>query len=173
MIRDARPSDAHAIACVHVASWHSAYRELLPEEAIAARTVEQRLEQWQPALVARDRFAVVACDDASGTIQGFASGRIFERPDNGFESYLESLYVLVTVQRRGIGRELLRVLATRLRAAGAQNMALRTLRLGPARFFYEHLGARLVPEGIAKDADRFDDDVYGFDDLGALGLNSN
>jgi len=37
-----------------------------------------------------------------------------------------------------------------------------------ARSFYEKLGARLVPEGIAHDAGMFDDVVYAFDDLRAL-----
>ena len=42
------------------------------------------------------------------------------------------------------------------------------MRLGDARKFYERLGARLVPEGIARDAGKFDDVVYAFDDVGSV-----
>jgi GNAT superfamily N-acetyltransferase len=134
---------------------------------IDARTVELRTKQWTPRLADTKIITLVACD-RDGTIQGFGSAVRLDGSDGGFESYLETLYLSPAVWRRGIGRRLLAAIAARVQAAGAKNMALRTLRHGTARAFYERLGARLVPEGLSYDADRFDSVVYAFDDLTTL-----
>jgi GNAT superfamily N-acetyltransferase len=163
-IREAELADAGSIAQVHVASWHGAYRGIVPDEIIDARTVELRRSQWPSNLQQADRITLVACDE-QGTVQGFASALLQDGSDRGFRSYLEMLYVVPKEQRWGIGRTLLHVLCTKLCAVGVHNMSLRTLRLGAARAFYEHLGGRLVPEGMATGAGQFDDVVYAFDSL--------
>jgi GNAT superfamily N-acetyltransferase len=164
-IRSARPTDAHGIARVHVASWHGAFRGIVPDEQMAARGFEVRLKQWTAKLQQSDLIVLVACEEG-GAVVGFASA--LRMDDGPFQGYLAALYLAPDAWGRGIGRELLRAVSARLVDAGAKNMVLRTLRLGSARAFYEHLGARLVPEGFARDAGHFDDVVYAFDDLSAL-----
>ncbi|HTV72721.1 MAG TPA: GNAT family N-acetyltransferase [Candidatus Acidoferrales bacterium] len=166
-IRTAVPNDAGAIARVHVASWHATYRGLVPDEVIDARTVEVRREQWAPLLEKPNRITLVACDE-SGEVVGFASALLLDEPDRRFGSYLQTLYLVPDVKKQGIGRALLRAMAQRLFDGGIESMALRALRLNPARRFYEHLGARVVPEGIEHDADHYDDVVYAFDDVRVL-----
>lgn len=166
-IRVAGVSDAAAIARVHVAAWNRAYRGLIPDSVIDARTVELRMAQWTPRLREDKRIAYVACDP-NGMIQGFATAVPLDSSDGGFEGYLQTLYVSPDVWHRGIGRRLLAAIAAKLQNLGAKNMALRTLRRGVARTFYERLGARLVPEGLSYDADQFDSVVYAFGDLTAL-----
>lgn len=78
------------------------------------------------------------------------------------------LYVETRSVRRGIGERLLRAMAWELARGGSSALALRTLRLNPARGFYERLGARLVPSGFDLEASELDDLVYGFDDVRAL-----
>lgn len=166
LIRQGTPADASSIAQVHVESWVAAYRGLLPDGMIEARTVELRTCQWTSDL-GSPVPNLVACD-ANGQVQAFASAEVLDESQGPFQSYLRTLYVRPQFWRRGIGRELLRALCSRLLALGVQNLALRTLRLGHARKFYECLGARSVPEGIAQDAGRFDDLVYAFDDLTSI-----
>lgn len=129
--------------------------------------MDLRRRQWATSLQSPERVTLVACDD-DGTIVGFASALLLEQPDNGFESYLQTLYFTPEAAGRGTGSRLLRATATDLLARGVVNMALRVVRLNPARGFYERLGARLVPEGIDTDAGVFDDVVYAFDDLHTL-----
>lgn len=167
LIRRAEPGDAEAIASVHVASWHAAYRGILPDEQIAARSLELRIAQWTASLQQPDRVTLVACD-ASGVIVGFAGVLLLDSLAAGFESYLQTLYLMPDARGGGIGLKLLTTMARTLMDRGVTNMALRVLRLNPARRFYERLGARLAPEGIANDAGEFDDVVYAFDDLGRL-----
>jgi GNAT superfamily N-acetyltransferase len=166
-IRAAKLSDIDSIAHIHVASWHAAYRGIIPDEQIDARTIERRRSQWASNLQGANRITLIA-HDGQGTVQGFASALLLDGSDGGFGSYLEMLYLLPEAQRRGIGGQLLHALWTKIRAIGVNNMSLRTLRLGAARAFYEHVGARIVPEGIATGAGHFDDVVYAFDDLGDL-----
>ena len=168
-IRRAVPADASGIARVHVAAWDRAFRGIVPDDVIAARTLEVRIRQWTSVLQKPDRVTLVAYGD-DDLIYGFASA--VPIPEPNFQSYLETLYVAPDVWERGVGRELLSAIATELLARGIGNMALRTLRVGTPRGFYEHLGARLVPEGIARDAGHFDDVVYGFDDLALLAKRS-
>jgi ribosomal protein S18 acetylase RimI-like enzyme len=164
-IRHATPADANAIATVHVASWEASYRGILADEEFEKRPLERRRRQWAECLKQRERITLVACD-GSGDIKGFASAVLLEEGD--FHSYLQTLYLLPGVKGRGLGRALLAAISKELLAAGARNMVLRTLRLNPARGFYERLGARFIPEGMELEAGTFDDVVYAFDDLGRL-----
>lgn len=166
-VRTAELHDTDAIAHVHVASWRGSYRGIMPDEIIDARSIDLRRAQWAKCIPMEDRITLVAGDEG-GSVLGFASVLLLGGSNGGFQSYLQALYLLPEAQRRGIGRRLLRDLSARLHDAGIRNMALRTMRLGSARAFYEHVGARLAPEGITNDAGMFDDVVYAFDDLRAL-----
>jgi len=134
---------------------------------IDARTVEVRTGQWASAILDPRSFVFVACD-SEGAVQGFSSAYVLDDLGGGFQSYLQTLYVRPQLWRKGIGHQLLQAVCSHLKALGVPNLALRTMRLGDARKFYERLGARLVPEGIARDAGKFDDVVYAFDDVGSV-----
>jgi GNAT superfamily N-acetyltransferase len=166
-IRTALPSDAQAIAGVHVASWEGSYRGIMPDDEFEKRPLSRRIVQWSDSLGIPDRTTLVACNNA-GEILGFAGGWLIERTQYGFDSYLATLYLRPDVKGQGIGRALLAAIAKEFSNAGASDMALRTLRLNPARHFYEKFGARLVPEGMALHEGEFDDVVYAFDDLKGL-----
>ena len=49
-VRPASPSDAKAIAEIHVATWQSAYKELMPEDFLKTMTLEKRLAYWREAI---------------------------------------------------------------------------------------------------------------------------
>jgi len=49
-VRSASPSDAKAIAEIHVATWQSAYKELIPEDFLKTMTLEKRLAYWREAI---------------------------------------------------------------------------------------------------------------------------
>ena len=73
--RLATPADADAIATIHIASWRSAYRGLLPDELLAALDHGQRAALWVSVLT-RDRprssaFVV----ESDGVPLGFADLR--------------------------------------------------------------------------------------------------
>lgn len=49
-VRPAAPTDAGAIAELHVAAWRAAYRGLIPDAYLDGLTVEKRLDLWQRRL---------------------------------------------------------------------------------------------------------------------------
>jgi GNAT superfamily N-acetyltransferase len=166
-IREALVADIPAMAAVHVACWHENYVGLVDQAAIDARTVEFRIADWTRRLSEPGQISLVWLDDG-GAVAGFASAVGFAAPFEGFDSYLALLYLLGSVKRRGVGRELLRVLAGMLVARGCRSMALRVLRANPSRGFYERLGARVSSSSISIDEGLWDDVVYVFDDVGVL-----
>jgi GNAT superfamily N-acetyltransferase len=166
-IRKALTYDIPAIAAIHVEAWRANYRGMIPDDAIDSRTIELRKAMWHHALGQPQRVTLVSCDDG-GAVTGFASAFTLPEPDDEFDSFLQMLFVAERLKGKGIGRALLSAIAKEMQAAGARSMALRTLRLNPARAFYERVGAELVPEGIDVDRGEFDDVVYGFRDLSKL-----
>lgn len=165
-IRTATLADAGGIARVHVAAWQDNYRGLIGDSIMEVRTIERRRALWQRVL--SEAKALIFVADDSGTVAGFVSAIPLSPPMDGFDAYLQALYLRSESKSQGIGRALVRAAAAALAAKGCSNVVLRTLRLGDARGFYERLGARLVPNGFALDAGTFDDVVYAFDDINQL-----
>lgn len=88
LIRSALPEDAMAIGHVHVASWRTSYRDLMPASVLAALSVEQRAQTWRQATEAasegRSRSFVLVAEDLSDGIVGFASAGPEREEGSGF-----------------------------------------------------------------------------------------
>jgi len=139
MIRTAAISDAPAIARVHVASWLSTYRGLLPDDFLESLSETNYTERWK-RVITEGTSKVVVAEDGTDVV-GFASGGRERAGEQGFEGELYAIYVLDMAQRRGFGRELVRAMVQGLRELGLGNMIIWVLRDNrPAREFYERLG---------------------------------
>jgi len=141
--RPAGPSDADAIARVHVTAWQAAYRDLLPSDVLAALSVERRAARWAADLAGATATVTVtrvALED--GQVCGFASVGPCRDPDlrdsGAWELY--AIYLAPTAWGRGIGRDLLAA-ALREVPAGVPVVSLWVLE-GNARGrrFYEAAG---------------------------------
>jgi len=143
MVRPAELDDAAGIARVHVATWRSAYRGLLPDDFLASLSEPNYTERWR-RVIGEGLSRVFVVDETAG-IAGFASGGRERAGETGFAGELYALYVLEDVQRRGHGRELVRAVAGALREMGLPDMIVWVLRDNPtARRFYERLGGSYV-----------------------------
>lgn len=141
-LRRATVDDAQGIAEVHVRSWQSAYRELLPAELLASLSVERRRAGWhdQLALATGDHRPWVAEHD--GVTVGFANAGM-SRDDDALGSVGEvyALYVDPDCQNRGIGRNLLGHVVRDLTSHGFHAATLWVLAdNASARGFYEAAG---------------------------------
>jgi len=145
-IRDARPGEAAGVARVHVETWRTAYRRLLPDDFLTALSVEHRERRWRETIAAAERGeGIVVVAEAAGEIVGIASGvPAAGRGRSGYDAELSTLYVLEAFQGRGLGRALLAAVAQRLADRGARSLLLWVLAEGPARGFYEALGGEEV-----------------------------
>lgn len=148
-IREASPSDAAAIAKVHVDSWRTTYAGILPSEFLASLSYAGRERLWSEVLsIYKERNSVYVAEDESGAIIGFASGGAEREGDAAYSGELYAIYLPESQQRRGIGRRLTVAVARRLLERGFDSMLLWVLADNPACEFYEALGAKRIREKI-------------------------
>ncbi len=141
-IRAATPKDARAIAEVHVASWHWAYRDDLPASALEGRTVEDRERMWTEWFASLEPAADVLVAEEDGRIVGF-SGFGASRDDGATDATgeIRTIYLLEEAAGRGIGRDLFARANERLRDLGYRRATLWVLETNErSRRFYEKAG---------------------------------
>jgi GNAT superfamily N-acetyltransferase len=148
-IRRARPGDAPALGQVHVACWRSAYAGVLPDEYLSSLSPTREALSYERGMTERrgGHAAFVAVADnleiPGGGVVGFITGGLSRRPSIA-EGEVETLYLLDDFHERGIGRRLMRAMASHLASLGAQSAFAWVLEHNPSRWFYERLGAKLV-----------------------------
>jgi L-amino acid N-acyltransferase YncA len=148
IVREASIADVPMIAQVHVDTWRSAYRGILPEHYLASLSYEKRENGWMQILKSAaqsSNFVYVAAEE-SGQIVGFASGGKERTGDALYKGELSAIYVLDTYQRRGIGLSLTRAVVDRLAIAGIRSMLVWVLKDNPSCRFYEAIGGQKVYE---------------------------
>jgi ribosomal protein S18 acetylase RimI-like enzyme len=147
-LRSAKRDDARAIAQIHVAAWRAAYRGLMPDDYLAALSVDARTTMWQNAL-GRATPAQVALAEIDGTLAGFCSygPTRDEEPPEVAEIYAVNIHP--DYWRRGAGRLLCE---HALREAAAREHSAITLWVMTgnerARGFYERL--KFAPDGALR-----------------------
>ena len=141
-MRRALPSEAHALAEMHVAAWRTAYAELMPCAAIEAHTVDDRREQWTAAL-ADPAMGALLVEDEEG-IAGFALFGAPEEPDvDEGTGVIFGIYLLPRAIGIGVGRDLLERVTRGLVDLGYERGVLWVLEANArARRFYEAAGWR-------------------------------
>ena len=146
MIRPADVDDARAIARVHVASWRSTYRTLLPADFLDSLTESGYEDRWRRFISERSSHVYVVQEgQARDNLVGFASGGRERAGETGYKGELYAIYLLESAQRRGYGRELVRAVVGGLREMGLDDMIVWVLRDNqPGRDFYERLGGVYV-----------------------------
>lgn len=143
-IRLATIQDAAGIAQVHVDSWRTTYRDIVPDDYLAALSYEQRQKNWERILgQEQSRGVTIVAADASGKIIGFINGGS-NREAADYAGELYSIYLLAACQGQGIGKRLAVSLVERLLAMGISSMVVNVLAANPACYFYEALGAQYL-----------------------------
>lgn len=123
LLRPAEPADALAVARVHVRSWQTAYRNLLPNEYLDQLRPEDRAQKYtfgSPDPL--HPYTVVATE--GGVIHGFATTAPARDPDVPGFGELYALYVEPDHWGRGIGVALISAARTRLVDLGFKSAVL-------------------------------------------------
>jgi len=170
LIREATAADAPAIARVHVESWRTTYRGIVPDDVLANLSVERRARGWAERLgkPGGPEFVYVAEDDTEAVV-GFASGGPEREGDRRYTGELYAIYLLADQQGKGIGRQLARIVAERLATMGHDAMLVWVLAANPARHFYAALGGLPVREKAITMGDvSLTEVAYGWTDIRAI-----
>lgn len=141
--------DAPAIAALHIESWRSAYRGLLPDDFLDGPVVEDRVRLWNARMPAPDlhrRLVLKAVAD--GALVGFVCVLLDEEPAWG--ALLDNLHVKPELRGLGIGRRLFREARDWVSvAAPGQRMHLTVIEGNlEARRFYDRHGGAIVERKI-------------------------
>ena len=142
-IRWAEPSDAPAIAAIHVRAWQAAYRGLLSDDYLDGLSIPDREVKWRLALTAqRERQYALLALGKRRRPAGFASGGPCQ--DKGASSEtgeIYAIYVEPDVVGTGVGRELFARATGVLQVRGFTSATLWVLEANErARRFYEAAG---------------------------------
>jgi ribosomal protein S18 acetylase RimI-like enzyme len=169
-IRAATIEDVPAIARVHVDSWRTTYKGIVPQRILDELTYEGREGLWRRVL-SPDNASFVYVAEEDGHIVGFACGgpaREDEAPNHAGQLY--SIYILQEHQGRGFGRRLFEAVVRELARRGLYSMAIWVIAdNAPACGFYEALGGRKVYERQEEADDIVLEEIgYGWDDIRAL-----
>lgn len=149
IIRNAQVEDAHDLAYVHVSSWQTTYRGIMPDEIFDKLTVENRAKFWARVIEEdRENEALLLAEDATKILGFVSGGKAREDAVEGYDGELYAIYLLQSVQGKGIGRKLIEAFAEQMHQKGYQSMILWVLADNPeSRGFYEHMGGKVVAEG--------------------------
>jgi ribosomal protein S18 acetylase RimI-like enzyme len=154
-IRDARTADAAQLALVHVRSWQSAYRGLVPQDYLDSLDPARRLVRWERTLAGLDPVSDgVLVAEEGRRLQGFVAycpSRDHDT-DPRETGEITVLYLRPAAWGQGIGRQLMAAAVSGLTTAGYDQAILWVLDSNArARRFYAAAG--WSADGTAKDQD--------------------
>jgi len=153
VIREATPADARRIAEIHVRAWRFAYKGQMPEQLLAGRTVEGRLEMWNRGLARRgqgETFPRIWVFEREGQVIGFVSSGPSQDPDATSETgEVYAIYIEPDAIGTGVGRVLFSHGVDDLKELGFERATLWVLESNElGRRFYEAAG--WLPDGTEK-----------------------
>ena len=145
LVRQAYPSDAPAIARIHVETWRATYAGLLPDRVLAGMREQNHRASWSNLLMGQrgGELALVAEEDKVGVV-GFVSAGRTRGPLERYDGEVYTLYVAPDFQNRGVGTRLLEGAFQRLDERELRSAMLWVLARNPSRFFYETMGGAAV-----------------------------
>lgn len=138
VVQPAEPADADTIARLHVRSWRSAYRGMLPAEFLDGPVGDELPALWRHRFSSEDseRKTVLKAVHRESLI-GFAC--VLHDADPAWGPLLDNLHVAPELKGQGVGRLLFD--AVRGTVAPAAQFHLWVLEANaPARRFYDRLG---------------------------------
>jgi ribosomal protein S18 acetylase RimI-like enzyme len=170
LIRDALQTDAAGIARVHVNSWRTTYRGIVPDQVLDSLSLERREQYWHDLLSdPKNQDINLVADVPPVGIAGFASAGKERTGEFPYQGELYAIYILKAYQGRGVGRQLVEAIVLRLQEQGLTSMMVWVLKDNLFRAFYEALGGQEVGEQDIKIGDSTLVEVaYGWKDIRSL-----
>lgn len=150
IVRPARIEDAEGIGWVSVTAWRETYAGIMPDDYLAALSIEQRQTLFRGRIQdLPERQAIfVALDDAARVV-GFGVCAPTREAELGTDGEIFAINIVEAAKRQGLGAKLMSAMAESLAQNGFARAGLWVIEANaPARRFYEALGGR---EAVAKD----------------------
>ncbi|WP_339229536.1 GNAT family N-acetyltransferase [Oceanobacillus sp. FSL K6-2867] len=143
IIRRAKLDDATGIAKVHVDSWRTTYKGIIPNDFLNNLSYVKRTELWKRNISEEANYIVVALNEIDQII-GFGTAGKRQKNNENNTGDLTSIYLLEEYQGEGIGKKLLKELFKHFKQLGCEKIFVEVLEDNKTRYFYEYYGAKLV-----------------------------
>lgn len=141
-IHRAQKSEASEVANVHLASWRSAYRGIIPH-TVLEQMIARRGDNWWQKAINRGTHVIVI--DFNGLIVGYATVGLNRARTLSYDGEIYELYLLPEYQGIGLGRQLFENAQNVLSHYGLENNVLWVLEENEqACRFYERMDGRMV-----------------------------
>jgi len=141
-IHRAHKSEAADVADVHLASWRSAYRGIIPHTCLE-QMIARRGTTWWDKAIRRGKHVIVI--DFGGTIVGYATVGFNRARTLPCEGEIYELYLLPEYQGVGLGRQLFQSAQRVLADYGMGNNVVWVLEENEgACAFYEQMDGRII-----------------------------
>src|SRR5512136_2512469 len=151
-LRRATPDDATAIARLHVDSWRSAYRGVVPDEFLDSMDPDKRARRFRESLASGSEETYLA--EEKGELLGILTlGACRDADvDHAITGEIWGIYLAPQHWRKGWGRAILQRAEQMLQSRGYQRATLWVLEgNAQARRFYEAMG--FEADGASKQLD--------------------
>jgi L-amino acid N-acyltransferase YncA len=153
-IREAAVSDIKTLAQIHVASWQTFYRGIMPDELLDNLSIAQFEKIWHNNLYNQNRVNLVC--QVEDQVIGWASvGANRDDAATSSTKELYGIYLFPHQYRKGYGSALWEAVLQICTVQGAAQLTLWVLYNNVnARRFYERMGC-LLEKGVIKEVERF------------------
>lgn len=142
-IRKATLSDSKGIAKVHVDSWKSTYKNIIPNEFLEKLSYDQRIDLWNRNISKEGNYVFVAVNNER-EIVGFADCGKRDSNNVDHSGDLISIYLLEEYHGTGVGKQLLKQLFLQFEELEFNRVFVEVLEDNKTRYFYENYGAKLL-----------------------------
>lgn len=140
-IRAATVDDSAQLAYIQVESYRSTYGHVWPAEFMAQITLDDQTQDWIDLLSSGETTDLIYVAE-DGAVVGYGIGRIVENGPAASE--IVAVHILKEWQGQGVGGQLVKVLALRLREEGCTSTMAWVLDSNTrSRVICEHVGGRL------------------------------
>jgi GNAT superfamily N-acetyltransferase len=166
LIRPANIDDAAAISIVHIDTWKTTYKGMVPDYIIDGLDYVKNNERWRQTLSQENGKRTFAAISDDGRIIGFTSAGPNRNDQYKFSGELYAIYILKKYQGQGIGKALVVEAMEWLISNGYNSMIVWVLKDNLAKYFYEALGGKYVNTEKVEIGNVFIDEIsYGWNDL--------
>ncbi|TKG99165.1 GNAT family N-acetyltransferase [Peribacillus simplex] len=148
-IRKAMEQDVRGIANVHINSWKTTYKGILPDQYLSSMNLEAKKKNWLRNLKMLHNATFVA-ENANGKIIGFAAGGPEQTNDPHIQGEVYAIYFLQEYQGQGLGRKMIKAVIHELMKMEHQNLIIWALKDNPSCGFYRALGGQVIAEKTVK-----------------------
>ncbi|SNX53661.1 GNAT family N-acetyltransferase [Thermoanaerobacterium sp. RBIITD] len=165
-IREAKIDDVSGVAKVHVGSWNTTYKGIIPDEFLEKMSYEKRKVLWQKILGESGNKEYVYVLEDENEIIGFASCGAERSGDELYKGELYAIYLLKEYQRNGYGTKLFKTILNKINELGYSTILLWVLEKNPACQFYETMGGKKVKQRVVNIGGRdLKEIAYGWDNI--------